>query len=74
VARVDLAYPSLMLAIEYDSFEHHLGKLAHVRDSTRRNALTDLGYTVLTATAHDVRDGARRLSSSVRGIRDRAAA
>jgi very-short-patch-repair endonuclease len=73
VARVDLAYPTLMLAIEYDSLEHHVGKLALVRDSARRNALTELGFTVLTATVADIRDRGERLAASVRRIRERAA-
>lgn len=72
-ARVDLAYPDSRILIEYDSFEHHVGKLAFVRDGARRNALQELGYTVLTATAVDVRDGARSLASSVRHVRERAA-
>ena len=54
VARVDLAYPDGKIVIEYDSFEQHIGKLALVRDSARRNALADLGFTVLTATAADL--------------------
>jgi very-short-patch-repair endonuclease len=71
VARVDLAYPEWRILIEYDSFEHHVGKLALVRDGARRNALQELGYTVLTATAVDIRDGARALAGSVRRIRER---
>ncbi len=73
VARVDLAYPDHRLAIEYDSFDHHLGKIALVRDSARRNLLTDLGFTVLTATAADIRDHGRRLASAIRSVRSRAA-
>jgi hypothetical protein len=72
VARVDLAYPQDRILIEYESFEHHTGKLALVRDSVRRNALTELGFVVLSATA-DLRDDARRLATSLRAIRGRAA-
>jgi very-short-patch-repair endonuclease len=72
-ARVDLAYPDQKLAIEYDSVEHHTGKLALVRDSARRNALTGLGYTVLTATVADLQDHGARLAASIRRVRDRAA-
>ena len=39
VARVDLAYPDRTIAIEYDSYQEHVGKAALVRDSRRRNAL-----------------------------------
>jgi hypothetical protein len=62
VARVDLAYPDARIAIEYDSFEHHTGKVALVRDSARRNALAAAGWTVLSATAADVRGGCRHLA------------
>jgi very-short-patch-repair endonuclease len=66
VARVDLAWPDSKLVVEYDSVEHHLGTAAHFRDSARRNAICDLGYTVLTATAADLEDRATRLAASVR--------
>ena len=62
VARVDLAYADKRIAIEYDSFEHHTGKVALVRDSTRRNALAAAGWTVLSATAADLRSGCRQLA------------
>jgi len=73
VARVDLAYPDDRILIEYESFEHHTGTLALVRDSARRNALIELGFVVLSATVADVRDGARRLAASVRAVKARAA-
>jgi very-short-patch-repair endonuclease len=66
VARVDLAYPEAMLVIEYDSVEHHTGTLAHHRDGARRDAITDLGYALLVATAADLQDRAVRLTASVR--------
>ncbi len=57
VARVDLAYPSAQIAIEYESYQHHVGKHALVRDSRRRNQIAALGWMVLSATAEDVRYG-----------------
>jgi predicted transcriptional regulator of viral defense system len=69
IARVDLAYPEDGILIEYESFEHHTGKTALVRDSARRNILVGLGYFVLSATAADVRDDARLLAASVRAVR-----
>jgi predicted transcriptional regulator of viral defense system len=69
VARVDLAYPSDKILIEYESFEHHTGAVALVRDSARRNALVALGYVVLSATAADLRNRASRLADSIRAIR-----
>jgi very-short-patch-repair endonuclease len=66
VARVDLAYPEAKLVIEYDSVEHHTGTAAHYRDAARRNAISEHGFTVLVATAADVKDRANRLARSVR--------
>jgi hypothetical protein len=43
--------------MEYDSYQHHVGKAALVRDSRRRNALMAIGWIVLAATAEDVRYG-----------------
>ena len=43
--------------MEYDSYQHHVGKDALVRDSHRRNAITAIGWIVLVATAEDVRYG-----------------
>jgi len=68
VARVDLAYTDQRIAIEYDSFEHHTGKVALVRDSARRNALSAAGWTVLSATAVDVRTGCRALAGDLRRL------
>jgi hypothetical protein len=69
VARVDLAYPDLKIAIEYDSYEHHTGKVALVRDGARRNAVVALGWLPITATAADLRDRGRRLADDVRRAR-----
>lgn len=68
VARVDLAYPDHGIVIEFDSAAHHTGKIALERDSTRRNAMTSLGLMVITATAADLRDRARRLTKQVRPL------
>jgi hypothetical protein len=68
LARVDLAYPDARIAIEYDSFEHHTGKVALVRDSARRNALTAAGWTVVSATAADLQRGCRQLTRDLRRV------
>jgi hypothetical protein len=57
VARPDLAYPDLKIAMEYDSYQHHTGKAAIVRDNRRRNRMGRIGWLVLVATAEDVRYG-----------------
>jgi very-short-patch-repair endonuclease len=65
IARVDFAYPDLEIAIEYDSYAHHLGTEAHDRDGARRNAIVRLGWTPITATGADLRDGGHRLASDI---------
>lgn len=65
VARVDLAYPDCGVVIEYDSAAHHTGKVALERDSSRRNAMTSLGLKLVIATAADIRDRGRRISTQV---------
>jgi very-short-patch-repair endonuclease len=69
VARVDLAYPDLKIAIEYDSYAHHVGRDALVRDSGRRNAVVALGWLPITATANDLRNGGHRLAIDVQRAR-----
>jgi hypothetical protein len=73
VARIDLAYPQWKILVEYDSYQEHIGKLALVRDSARRNALAALGFTTLTATAADLRDDASGLARAIRRVRARVA-
>jgi hypothetical protein len=69
VARVDFAYPEHKIAIEYDSYEHHTGRLALVRDSARRNAVVALGWLPITATAEDVARGGDQLAADLRRAR-----
>jgi very-short-patch-repair endonuclease len=73
VGRVDFAYPEQRVAIEYDSYEHHVGKRALVRDSARRNALLATGWIPLAATAEDLRAGGYRFAAAVRAALRRAA-
>jgi very-short-patch-repair endonuclease len=55
VARVDLAYPDLRIAIEYDGAWHGAsGQLS--RDRRRHNSLVAAGWTVLYVTAADMHD------------------
>ena len=71
VARVDAAYPECRLAIEYDSYEHHTGRAALVRDSRRRNALTGIGWSVISVTAADIANGGNHVIAMIRATRDR---
>lgn len=67
LARVDLAFPDLRVALEYDGQEAHTGSAAFVRDRARQNALVAAGWTVLRFTAADLhRPGA--LVADVRAV------
>ncbi len=50
---LDLSYPELRLAIEYDGREHRTQERA-MRDLVREAALTRAGWTVLRFRASDV--------------------
>lgn len=73
VARVDFAYPDLKIAIEYDSYEHHTGKQAIVRDNDRRNILRRIRWHVVTFTAADLqRDGGNAIGALIAAMRSAA--
>lgn len=54
VARLDMAYPKVMLAIEADGRDPHSTAKAFQRDRQRQNELQQLGWIVLRFTWHDV--------------------
>lgn len=54
VARVDFAYPDVLLALEVDGFEVHGTPAALQRDLARQNVLVALGWRVLRFTWLDV--------------------
>jgi very-short-patch-repair endonuclease len=72
VARVDAAYPELRIAIEYDSYEHHTGKKAIVRDNDRRNALRNIGWDLVTFTAADLAQDGGAALRALRTARSKA--
>jgi very-short-patch-repair endonuclease len=49
--RVDLCYPELGIAIEYDGWDHHQGRQAFDADRARGNDLVVLGLTLLRFTS-----------------------
>lgn len=51
--RLDLAYPSLLLGIEYDGGEHRTARRA-LHDLRREAHLTRTGWEVLRFTAYEV--------------------
>ncbi|PPF34243.1 hypothetical protein C5E05_15180 [Pseudoclavibacter sp. AY1H1] len=68
VARIDLAYPSLKIALEYDG-EHHFTVAKAVEDIERRRELESLGWTVIQITRRDIQDPTRlfaRLRAAMR--------
>ncbi|MFI7586643.1 hypothetical protein ACIB24_06160 [Spongisporangium articulatum] len=64
VARLDLAWPELMLAVEYDG-QHHRDRDQHSRDLRRHNRLRALGWHVIQVDA----DGLWRVGELVTLIR-----
>ena len=54
LARVDIAWPEALLAVEYDGMGH-LDEAQRRRDAWRRNALQRAGWLVITLTADDLR-------------------
>jgi very-short-patch-repair endonuclease len=60
VARLDLAYPAKRVGIEYEG-DHHRERTAFRRDIARVNALQQLAWTIVRATADDVRNPAKLL-------------
>lgn len=63
--RVDFAWPDLMVAVEYDGFDWHSSPDHLRRDRQKRAALGEVGWTVLSVVADDVR---RRSVDMVRRI------
>lgn len=69
LARVDLAWPQALLAVEYDGMGH-LDEGQRRRDAWRRNALQRAGWLVITLTADDLRHPhlmCRRIAETLAG-------
>lgn len=64
VGRVDLAWPQLRLAVEYEG-DHHRERAHFRRDVARLNALRAAGWTVLRYTADDLLRHPRRTVAQV---------
>ena len=54
IARIDLAYPDRLLAIEADGYRYHSGRHAWQRDLIRQTELTSRGWRVLRFSWEDV--------------------
>jgi very-short-patch-repair endonuclease len=58
LGRVDFAYPEARVAIEYDSDEHHSGRVATRRDRARRHDLIAAGWLPIDIGPGELRRGA----------------
>jgi hypothetical protein len=68
IARADLAYPSLRIAIEYEG-DHHRERATFRRDIGRFNALRAAGWLVLRFTADDLLHQPAQTAQQVRAAR-----
>lgn len=59
--RLDLAWPELMIAVEYDGYEAHEGRA--LRDAEREADLRRRGWLVVRASSADLRDPSRLLAA-----------
>lgn len=66
IARVDVAFPAAMLAIEVDGFRYHSGQSRFQRDRTKQNDLVALGWTVLRFTWSDLVERPEYVLATVR--------
>jgi very-short-patch-repair endonuclease len=64
VRRLDLAYPEVKLAIEYDGADHRTQERAHL-DLLREAALVALGWTILRFDAYAVYRSPMRIARTV---------
>jgi very-short-patch-repair endonuclease len=69
--RIDLCYPDLGIAIEYDGWDFHRGRRAFDNDRARANDLVVLGLQVLRFTS---RSSDQTIVDTVRAARARASA
>lgn len=53
VARLDMGWPDLLVAVEYDGDQHRTSRRQYVRDIRRREDLDRLGWVVVRVVAED---------------------
>jgi very-short-patch-repair endonuclease len=68
VARVDLAYPDMLIAIEADGYAHHSARVSWQRDLRRANALIARGWRILRFSWEDVHERPTHVVSEVRNL------
>lgn len=70
VARLDLAWPELLLAVEYDGQQHRLDSAQYAVDIERHRRLQELGWMVIRVTKEDLRDGGARILGVIQSAYD----
>jgi very-short-patch-repair endonuclease len=73
IARVDAAYPTARIAIEYDSKQEHSNEFQLAKDARRRNALASVGYVTLAARWADLTRGGNTFCSHLEAALRRCA-
>ncbi|CAN7477206.1 hypothetical protein LJR186_003222 [Microbacterium foliorum] len=66
IARSDLAYPELRIAVEYEGDGHRTDRDQWRRDIQRQRELEDIGWIVIRVTQLDLDDGGRMLLDRIR--------
>lgn len=66
VGRLDLSWPELLLAVEYDGQLHRLDSVQYAVDLERHRRLQELGWLVIRVTKEDLRDGGGRILGVIR--------
>lgn len=70
--RLDLAWPEMRLAAEYESVEWHVGRGEMLRDKTRWAKIQELGWTIIPIVVSDVRREPYRLAQRIASHLNRA--
>jgi hypothetical protein len=63
--RLDAAYPEQRVGLEYQSYEHHAGKLAIDHDNARRRRFRAIEWDIIEVTPADVRDRGLHLAPTL---------
>jgi len=69
VARVDMALPEWLIAVEYDSKQEHSDEFQLARDARRRNRVVAAGWRLLSARHGDLKSGGPELLDAIDATR-----
>jgi very-short-patch-repair endonuclease len=69
VARVDMALPEWLIAVEYDSKQEHSDEFQLARDARRRNSVVAAGWRLLSARHGDLKSGGLELLAAIDSTR-----